>query len=81
MKTPIVQELRRAGQLRPDLRDVAHPYGLTAIVNARAADELWLSVTRAVNANVPAFVGGPVMLALRLRLVPGGSAPEAIDQR
>src|SRR5438132_12839678 len=55
--------------------------GFTTIRNAPVAEWRWLlSVTLAVNWNVPKVVGVPLMAPLLPRLKPGGSEPAAIDQ-
>ncbi len=54
--------------------------GLTTIWNWPLAVRCAASVTVAVNENVPVDVGVPVITPAGLKLNPGGSAPEVMDQ-
>ena len=55
--------------------------GFTTIDRALVAVELAVSVTLAVNAEVPAVAGVPEMTPVVLsRVSPAGSVPEEIDQ-
>lgn len=51
------------------------------MLNVRAVCTPRSSVTRAVNANVPAEVGVPEMRPELLCVSPGGSLPAITDQR